>query len=154
MPEHCHLTLDPRISDGESVCARNNTSNSIMLSTGSPKGCALSPLLVMLLTHNCASRHKGNQIIKFVGDTTVMGDIHKMTHLCTEKKFNTLRVSAEKIIWYSMGTKRRKCLLIYGGHSRSTLLSASVAAQWRAVRVSLLSVLELFLSRRGRALNP
>ena len=57
----------------QSVHVGNNTSNSITLSTGSPQGCVLSPLLFTLLTHDCASRHEGNQIIKFADDTTVVG---------------------------------------------------------------------------------
>ena len=61
----------------QSVRVGNNTSNSIMLSTGSPQGCVLSPLLFTLLTHDCASRHVGNQIIKSADDTTVVGLIHR-----------------------------------------------------------------------------
>ena len=58
----------------QSVRVRNNTSNSITLSTGSPQGFVLSLLLV---THDCASRHQGNQIVKFEDDNTVVGLIHK-----------------------------------------------------------------------------
>ena len=61
----------------QSVRAGNNTSNSITLSTSSPQGCVLSPLLFTLLTHDCASRHEGNQIIKFENDTIVVGLVHK-----------------------------------------------------------------------------
>ena len=74
----------PHVSGGDflterpqSVRVGNNTSNSIMLNTGSPQGCVLSPLLFTLLIHDCASRHKGNQIIKFADDTTVVGLIHR-----------------------------------------------------------------------------
>ena len=78
-PEHRHMSLDPVPSYIEnSVClVGNNTSNSIPLSSGSPQGCVLSPLLSTLLTHDSAPRHKGNQIIKFAYDTTLVGLIHK-----------------------------------------------------------------------------
>ena len=45
----------------------NNTSAMLILNTGSPHGCMLSPLLYSLFTHDC------NTIIKFADDTTVVG---------------------------------------------------------------------------------
>lgn len=56
----------------QSVRVGKNTSNFITLSTGSPQGCVLSPLLFMLLIHHCAARYEGN-ITKFADDTTVVG---------------------------------------------------------------------------------
>ncbi|XP_077455065.1 rapunzel 5 isoform X2 [Stigmatopora argus] len=48
-------------------------SSSITLSTGSPQGCVLSPLLYSLYTYDCAPTHQSNAIIKFADDTTVVG---------------------------------------------------------------------------------
>ena len=59
-----------------------------------------------------------------------------MRNLCTEKKLNTLRVSAENVIWCSMQKKRSRWLSTSRGHSPSKLLSASVAIQWREWRTS------------------
>ena len=83
----------------------SNISISITLSTGSPQGCVLSPLLFTLLTHDCASRHKGNQIIKFADDTTVVELIHRnyesmyreeVKHLEGWCRGNNLVLSADK----------------------------------------------------------
>lgn len=47
------------------------------LSTGSPQGCVLSPLLYCLYTHDCSPAHNNNLIVKFADDTTVVGLISK-----------------------------------------------------------------------------
>uniref|UniRef100_A0A3B5Q3T5 Reverse transcriptase domain-containing protein n=1 Tax=Xiphophorus maculatus TaxID=8083 RepID=A0A3B5Q3T5_XIPMA len=50
-----------------------HTSTALSLSTGSPQGCVLSPLLYCLYTYDCTSAHHSNTIIKFADDTTVVG---------------------------------------------------------------------------------
>ena len=51
----------------------NNTSATLILNTGAPQGCVLSPLLYSLFTHGCMARHDSNTIIKFADDTKVVG---------------------------------------------------------------------------------
>jgi hypothetical protein len=51
----------------------NNTSTSLILKSGAPQGCVLSPLLYSLFTHDCVAMHASNSIIKFADDTTVVG---------------------------------------------------------------------------------
>lgn len=51
----------------------HHTSTALSLSTGSPQGCVLSPLLYTLYTHDCTSTHHNNIIVKFADDTTVVG---------------------------------------------------------------------------------
>ncbi|KAK3507142.1 hypothetical protein QTP70_008626 [Hemibagrus guttatus] len=46
---------------------------STALSTGSPQGCVLSPLLSTLYTHDCTPTHHSNTIVKFADNTTVVG---------------------------------------------------------------------------------
>jgi hypothetical protein len=53
------------------VRAGNNTSTTLILNTGAPQGCVLSPLLYFLFTHDCMARHDSNT--KFGDDTTVVG---------------------------------------------------------------------------------
>ena len=55
------------------VKVRNNISASLLLNTGAPQGCVLSPLLYSLFTHDCVAMHSFNSIIKFADDTTVVG---------------------------------------------------------------------------------
>ena len=48
-----------------------HTSTALSLSTGSPQGCVLSPLLYTLYTHYCSNAHHSNTFVKFAADTTV-----------------------------------------------------------------------------------
>ena len=62
-------------------------------------------MLFTLLTHNCASRYVGNQIIKFADDMRVVGLIHRkdesmyredVKHLESWIRVNNLVLSADK----------------------------------------------------------
>ena len=62
------LTVCPQV-----VREGSTTSATLILNTGAPQGCVLSPLLYSLFTHDCMARHDSNTIIKFADDTTVAG---------------------------------------------------------------------------------
>uniref|UniRef100_A0A3B1K1K8 Reverse transcriptase domain-containing protein n=1 Tax=Astyanax mexicanus TaxID=7994 RepID=A0A3B1K1K8_ASTMX len=62
------LTDRPQFVQGGS-----NRSDTVTLSTGSPQGCVLSPLLYTLMTHDCSAKHSKNYIIKYADDTTLVG---------------------------------------------------------------------------------
>ncbi|KAI3363460.1 hypothetical protein L3Q82_012076 [Scortum barcoo] len=52
----------------------DNTSSTLVLSTGTPQGCVLSPALFTLFTSDCSAIHSTNTIIvKFADDTTIVG---------------------------------------------------------------------------------
>ncbi|XP_058501411.1 protein FAM169B-like [Solea solea] len=69
----CNWLLDFLTDRTQSVRVGNNTSSVISLSTGSPQGCVLSPLLFTLMTHDCRPRYNTNHILKYADDTTVVG---------------------------------------------------------------------------------
>ena len=69
----CNWILDFLTCRPQSVKIGEHRSSTITLSTGSPQGCVLSPLLFTLLTHDCSATSSSNHIIKFADDTTVVG---------------------------------------------------------------------------------
>ncbi len=69
----CNWILDFLSGRPQSVCVGRNTSSTTTLSTGSPQGCVLNPLLFTLLTHDCTANFSSNHIIKFADDTSVVG---------------------------------------------------------------------------------
>ena len=73
-PALCNWVLD--ILKGrhpQVVMVGNNTSTLLILNTGAPQGCVLSPLLYSLFTHDQAS----NTMIKFADNTRVAGLIYQ-----------------------------------------------------------------------------
>ena len=71
----CNWLLDFLTGRPQSVRVGGNTSNTIILNTGAPQGCVLSPLLFTLLTHDFFPKHNSNLFIKFADDTTVVGQV-------------------------------------------------------------------------------
>ena len=71
----CHWLLDFLLHRPQTVRINDVTSHSIILNTGTPQGCVLSPLLYSLFTNDCVSHHDSVQMIKFADDTTVEGVI-------------------------------------------------------------------------------
>jgi hypothetical protein len=69
----CNWILYFLTSRPEVVRVGNNTSAMLILKTGTPQGCMLSPLLYSLFTHDWVATHASNSIIKFSDDTTAVG---------------------------------------------------------------------------------
>jgi len=55
------------------VTIGSTTSSTLVLNTGAPQGCCLSPRLYSIFTHDCSAIHGSNRIIKFADDTTDIG---------------------------------------------------------------------------------
>ena len=71
-PALCNWVLDFLTGRPQVVMVGNNISTPLILNTGAPQGCVLSPLLYSLFTHDCVAMHASNTIIKFADDTTVV----------------------------------------------------------------------------------
>jgi hypothetical protein len=69
----CNWVLDFLTGSPQVVKIRNITSSTRILNTGAPQGCILGHLLYSLYTHDCMASTSSYSIIKFTGDTTVVG---------------------------------------------------------------------------------
>lgn len=69
----CSWIKDFLINRPQQVKLGHHLSTTRTLSTGSPQGCVLSPLLYSLYTFDCSPIHPENIIVKFADDTTVVG---------------------------------------------------------------------------------
>ena len=65
--------LDFLLNWPQVVKVGDNLSSSVTLSTGTPQGCVLSPMLYSLFTHDCLSCYVRTKILKFADDTIVIG---------------------------------------------------------------------------------
>ncbi len=72
----CSWILDFLSGRRQVVRMGNITSSPLVLNTGAPQGCVLSPLLYSLYTHDCTATHRSNVLVKFAGDTTVVSPNH------------------------------------------------------------------------------
>lgn len=68
------MQVDHRLSDRkQQVKLGKNVSESKTISTCSPQGCVLSPLLFSLYTNSCTSKHQSVRLLKFADDTSLIG---------------------------------------------------------------------------------
>ncbi len=86
----CSWILDFLTGRSQVVRMGNNTSSPLILNTGAPQGCVLSPLLYSLYTHDCTATHSSNVIIKFADDTTVIGLITDNDETAYREEVSTL----------------------------------------------------------------
>ena len=90
-----HVKLGKRVFDSQ------------IISTGSPQGCVLSPLLFSLYTNSCTSSHQSVKLLKFADDTTLIGLISggdesayrwEIDHLVTWCSQNNLELNTLKTV--------------------------------------------------------
>ena len=86
----CNWVLDFLTNRPQSVRLENHTSSTLILNTGIPQGCVLSPFLYSLFTNDCTPVHGSNTIIKFADDTTVVGFISNNDELAYREEVRHL----------------------------------------------------------------
>ena len=86
----CNWLLDFLTNRPQSVRVGQNNSSAISLSTGSPQGCVLSPLLFTLMTHDCCARFSTNHMVKYADDTTLVGLIKDDNELAYREEVRQL----------------------------------------------------------------
>ena len=72
-PSLCSWVLDFLIDRPQTVRVGTRTSGTRTVSTGTPQGCVMSPLLYTLSPYDCASTQRNATNIKFADDTTAVG---------------------------------------------------------------------------------
>ena len=93
----CNWILDFLTGHPHVIRVGNNTSSMLILNTGAPQGCVLSPLLYSLFTHDCTARHNSSTIITFADDTTVVGLITDNNETAYREEISDLAVWCQDI---------------------------------------------------------
>ena len=75
-PAICHWTLNFLLHRPQSVKVNNSLSKHVILNTGAPQGCVLSPFLFTLFTNDCVSGNQSVRVVKFSDNATVIGCVN------------------------------------------------------------------------------
>ena len=71
----CHWILDFLLHMSQSVRVNGSISSPVIINTGAPRGCVLSPFLSTLFTNDCVSGDESVRLITFSDDATLIGCI-------------------------------------------------------------------------------
>ena len=106
----CNWLLDFLLDRGQTVKIGSSYSKSLVLNTGTPQGCCLSPMLFSIFTYDCSQTHGSNLIIKFADDTTVSGLISNQDESAYREEIVKLVEWCNTNNLCLSGKKRRKLL--------------------------------------------
>ena len=103
----CRWITDFQSNQKQHVKLGKHVSESQTISTGSPQGCILSPLLFSPYTNSCTTSHQSVMLLKFVDNTALIGlfsgrDVSacrwEIDHLMTWCSQNNLELKAPKTV--------------------------------------------------------
>ena len=118
----CNWILDFLTECQEVVRIDKNMSATLILNTGAPQGCVLSPLLYSLFTHDCMAKHNSNTIIKFANNTKVVGLITDNEETAYKEVVRELALwCQDNNISFNEQDKRADCGLQESGTNRPPL---------------------------------
>ncbi len=127
----CSWILDFLTGRSQVVRMGNNTSSPLILNTGAPQGCVLSPLLYSLYTHDCTATHSSNVIVKFADDTTVIGLITDNDETAYREEVSSLLTKWCQENHLSLNIDKTKELVVdYRRQSREHTPSPSTRHLW------------------------
>ena len=108
-PALCNWILKFLIGRPQVVKVGINISSSLILNTGAPQGCVLSPLLYSLFTHDCVAMHASNSIIKFADNTAVVCLITNHDEKAYREEVRALRVLCQELLTQRQQNKGEDC---------------------------------------------
>ncbi|KAI4892528.1 hypothetical protein NFI96_005758 [Prochilodus magdalenae] len=116
-PRLCNWVLNFLTDRPQSVRIGSRTSSTRTVSTGTPQGCVLSPLLYTLFTYDFVASQSNTSIINFVNDTTVIGLItggdetayrREVAELVDWCDYNNLSLNTDKTKKMIVDPRRRR----------------------------------------------
>ena len=116
-PSMCYWLLDFLLQRSQVVKMNSIVSSTIIMNTGTPQGCVLSPLLYSLFTNDCVSHHSSVPLLKFADDTTLIGLVsdsdeseyrHEVSSLVSWCDTNNLQLNASKTREMIVDFRKRK----------------------------------------------
>ena len=120
LPESiCLWTKDFLTNRPQHVRLGDTTSSTIVLNTGLPQGCVLSPFLYSLFTSDCVSTHNSNMLIEFADDTAIVGLISKNDETRYREEVHTLTMWCKENDLI-LNTKKTKEVIVDFRRSRRT----------------------------------
>ncbi len=86
----CNWIFDFLTNRPQTVRIGSHTTSTLVLNTGAPQGCVLSPLLFTLCTLDCSPWHGENSFVELADYTTVIGQISNSDETSYREEINNL----------------------------------------------------------------